>query len=414
LRIGGHIFSSGPVFYQARSRKGGKKELAEHQHPRRAHIVGWGKAVPERAVTNDDLAAMVDTTDEWIRQRTGIVERRIAGDGETTLTLSLEAARRALDAANMDPAQLDLVIVATVTPNHAFPATACLVQDALGAEHAAAFDLSAGCSGFVYGLSLAADLLAGGSYERAVVIGAETLSRITDWTDRSTCVLFGDGAGAVVLQAGQAPGGVLASVLGADGSGGEVLILPAGGSAQPATTETAATGQHFIRMQGPQVFRFATRIMPEAARQVLRRAGRAVDDVVLFVPHQANDRILQAAAKGLGVPEERLFSNLARYGNTSSASIPIALCEAVEQGLVQRDDLICCVGFGAGLTWAAAAIQWSLPLPVAAPARPRRAWRWLRYRLARLRSLWRRLWRSVDARLFNLRYDENGRRKDKR
>lgn len=365
-------------------------------------------------MTNDDLAAMVDTNDEWIRQRTGIVERRIAGAGETTLTLSLEAARHALDAANMDPARLDLVIVATVTPDHAFPATACLVQDALGAEHAAAFDLSAGCSGFVYGLSLAADLLAGGSYERALVIGAETLSRITDWTDRGTCVLFGDGAGAVALQAGEMPGGVLASVLGADGSGGQVLTLPAGGSAQPATAETVAARQHFIRMQGQQVFRFATRIMPEAARQVLQRAGRTVDDVVLFVPHQANDRILQAAAKGLGVPEERLFSNLARYGNTSSASIPIALCEAVEQGLVQRDDLICCVGFGAGLTWAAAAIQWSLPLPVAAPARPRQAWRWLRYRLARLRSLWRRLWRLMDARLFNLRYDENGRRKNKR
>jgi len=376
--------------------------------------VGWGKAVPERVMTNDDLAAMVDTSDEWIRQRTGIVERRIAGDGETTLTLSLEAARRALDAANIDPARLDLVIVATVTPNHAFPATACLVQDALGAEHAAAFDLSAGCSGFVYGLSVAADLLAGGNYDYALVIGAETLSRITDWTDRNTCVLFGDGAGAVVLQASEAPGGILASVLGADGSGGEVLILPAGGSALPTTMQTVAARQHFGRMQGQQVFRFATRILPEAARQVLRKARRTVDDVVLFVPHQANDRILQSAAKGLGVPEERLFSNLARYGNTSSASIPIALCEAIEQGLVQRDDLICCVGFGAGLTWAAAAIQWSLPLPVAAPPRPRQAWRWLRYRVARLRSLWRRLWRLVDARLFNIRYDENGRRKERR
>jgi 3-oxoacyl-[acyl-carrier-protein] synthase-3 len=391
-----------------------ERTLAEHQNPRRAHIVGWGKAVPERVVTNDDLAAMVDTSDEWIRQRTGIVERRIAADEETTLTLSLEAARRALDVANLDPARLDLVIVATVTPNHAFPATACLVQDALGAEHAAAFDLSAGCSGFIYGLSLAADLLAGGNYDHALVIGAETLSRITDWTDRNTCVLFGDGAGAVVLQAGQAPGGILASVLGADGSGGEVLILLAGGSAHPATVHTVAARQHFIQMQGQQVFRFATRIMPEAARKVLQRAGRTVEDVRLFVPHQANDRILQAAAKGLGVPEERLFSNLARYGNTSSASIPIALCEAIEQGLVRRDDLICCVGFGAGLTWAAAAIQWSLPLPVAAPPRPHQARRWLRYRVARLRSLWRRLWRLVDARLFNIRYDEDGRRKRKR
>ena len=388
--------------------------MAEHHNPHRAHIVGWGKAVPERVVTNDDLAVMVDTTDEWIRQRTGIVERHIAGDGETTLTLSLEAARRALDAANLDPARLDLVIVATVTPNHAFPATACLLQDALGAEHAAAFDLSAGCSGFVYGLSVAADLLAGGNYDHALVVGAETLSRITDWTDRNTCILFGDGAGAVVLQAGEAPGGVLASVLGADGSGGELLILPAGGSALPTTIQTVVARQHFGRMQGQQVFRFATRIMPAAVRQVLHRAGRTVEDVVLFVPHQANDRILQAAAKGLGVPEERLFSNLAHYGNTSSASIPIALCEAIEQGLIRRDDLICLVGFGAGLTWAAAIIQWSLPLPVAAPPRPRQARRWLRYRVARLRSLWRRLWRMVDARLFNIRYDEDGRPKDKR
>ena len=388
--------------------------MAEHQNPRRAHIVGWGKAVPERVVTNDDLAAMVDTSDEWIRQRTGIVERRIAADDETTLTLCLEAARRALDAANLDPARLGLIIVATVTPDHAFPATACLLQDALGAEHAAAFDLSAGCSGFVYGLSVAADLLAGGNYEHALVIGAETLSRITDWADRNTCVLFGDGAGAVVLQASDAPGGVLASVLGADGSGGEVLILPAGGSALPTTIQTVVARQHFIRMQGQQVFRFATRIMPEAARQVLHRAGRTVEDVALFVPHQANDRILQSAAKGLGVPEDRLFTNLARYGNTSSASIPIALCEAIEQGLVKRDDLICCVGFGAGLTWAAVAIQWSLPLPVAAPPRPRQALRRLRYRLARLRSRWRRLWRWLDARLFNIRYDETGRRKRKR
>ena len=388
--------------------------MAEHQNPRRAHIVGWGKAVPERVVTNDDLAAMVDTSDEWIRQRTGIVERRIAADDETTLTLCLEAARRALDAANLDPARLGLIIVATVTPDHAFPATACLLQDALGAEHAAAFDLSAGCSGFVYGLSVAADLLAGGNYDHALVIGAETLSRITDWADRNTCVLFGDGAGAVVLQASDAPGGVLASVLGADGSGGEVLILPAGGSALPTTIQTVVARQHFIRMQGQQVFRFATRIMPEAARQVLHRAGRTVEDVALFVPHQANDRILQSAAKGLGVPEDRLFTNLARYGNTSSASIPIALCEAIEQGLVKRDDLICCVGFGAGLTWAAVAIQWSLPLPVAAPPRPRQALRRLRYRLARLRSRWRRLWRWLDARLFNIRYDETGRRKRKR
>lgn len=368
-------------------------------------------AVPERVLSNGDLAALVDTSDEWIRQRTGIVERRIAAQGETTFTLSLKAAQAALEVANLDPAQLDLIIVGTVTPDHSFPATACLLQDALGAEQAAAFDLSAGCSGFVYGLSVAADLLAAGRYGSALVIGAETLSRITDWTDRTTCVLFGDGAGAVVLQGSDRPGGVLSSALGADGSGGELLILPAGGSAQPATVESVAGRQHYIKMQGRPVFRFATRVMADATRKVLERAGLTVSDVSLFVPHQANDRILQSAAKGLGVPTDQLFSNLARYGNTSSASVPIALCEAIQQGLVKRDDVIVCVGFGAGLTWAAAAIRWSMPLPVPVPPRRMTFWRLIRYRWARIRSRWRRFVRRVDARFFRAFYERNGKRK---
>jgi 3-oxoacyl-[acyl-carrier-protein] synthase-3 len=376
-----------------------------------AHIVGWGKAVPERVLSNGDLAALVDTSDEWIMQRTGIAERRIAAEGETTLTLSLRAAQAALEVANLDPAHLDLIIVGTVTPDHSFPATACLLQDALGAKQAAAFDLSAGCSGFVYGLSVAADLLAVGSYGCALVIGAETLSRITDWTDRSTCVLFGDGAGAVVLQASDRPGGILSSVLGADGSGGQLLILPAGGSARPPSAESLAARQHFIQMQGRPVFRFATRVMADASRQVLERAGLTVKDVALFVPHQANNRILQAAAKGLGIPEEKLFSNLARYGNTSSASIPIALCEAIEQDLIKRDDVIVCVGFGAGLTWAAIAIRWSMPLPVPVPSRRMTFWRLIRYRWARTRSRWRRLLRWVDAHLFRILFERNGKRK---
>jgi 3-oxoacyl-[acyl-carrier-protein] synthase-3 len=368
-------------------------------------------ALPERVLSNGELSTMVDTSDEWIRQRTGIVTRRIAAEGETTSTLSLQAAQAALEVADLDPARLDLIIVATVTPDHLFPATACLVQDALGSEKAAAFDLSAGCSGFVYGLSMAADAIAAGSYQHALVIGAETLSRIIDWTDRGTCVLFGDGAGAVVLQASQTPGGVLSSVLGADGSGGELLHLPAGGSAHPASAETVITRQHFLRMQGREVFRFATRIMGEASRQVLDRAGLKVEDVALFVPHQANDRILQAAARGLGIPEDRMFSNLARYGNTSAASIPIALCEAVEQGKINRDDLIVCVGFGAGLTWAASAVRWSLPLPVPAPSRRMTFWRTLRYRWAQQRSRLRRLWRVLDARLFQILYERDGTRK---
>ena len=378
---------------------------------RRAHIIGWGKAVPERVLTNDDLAAMVDTSDEWIRQRTGIVERHIAGEGETTLSLSLAAARRALEVADMDPRQLGLIVVATVMPDYAFPATACLLQDALGAKDAAAFDLSAGCSGFMYGLSVAADLVAGGRHDYALVVGAETLSKITDWTDRNTCVLFGDGAGAVVLQGAEAPGGVLSTVLGADGSGGELLIKPAGGSARPTTVATLEARENTIHMEGRQVFRFASRVMPEAARQVLEQAGQAVEDVAVFVPHQANDRILQSAARGLGVPEDRLFSNLARYGNTSSASVPIALCEAIEQGRVRRGDLLCCVGFGAGLTWAAAAIRWSVPLPVPEPSRKMTVWRWLRYQLAHVRSGWLRLARAVDARLFHFVYDRRGNRK---
>lgn len=381
------------------------------QRHRHAHIVGWGKAVPEQVLDNDDLAALVDTSDEWIYQRTGILERRIAGMGETTFTLSLHAAQAALEVADLDPIHLDLIIVATVTPDYAFPATACLLQDALGVRKAAAFDLSAGCSGFVYGLSLAADLLEAGAYEHVLVIGAETLSCITDWTDRATCVLFGDGAGAVVLQASASPGGILSSVLGADGSGGDLLIQPAGGSAQPSTAQSVESRQHFIHMQGRQVFRFATHIMPEATRQVLRQAGLTVDDVTLFVPHQANDRILQMAARSLGVPEGRMFSNLAQYGNTSSASIPIALCEAIDQGLIKRDDLVICVGFGAGLTWAATAIRWSLPLPVPAPSRRTTIWLWIRYRWARLRSRWRRLWRRMDAHLFQVFYDREGKRK---
>ena len=378
---------------------------------RHAHIVGWGKGVPERVLSNGDLTALVDTSDEWIQQRTGIAERRIASDGETTFTLSLQAAQAALEVANLDPARLDLIIVGTVTPDHSFPATACLLQDALGAKQAAAFDLSAGCSGFVYGMSIAADLLAAGSYEHALVVGAETLSRIVDWTDRGTCVLFGDGAGAVVLRASDQPGGILSSVLGADGSGGELLILPAGGSAQPVTVESVAARQHFIQMQGRPVFRFATRVMADASRQVLERAGLTVRDVALFVPHQANNRILQAAARDLGVPADRLFTNLERYGNTSSASIPIALCEAIEQDLVKRNDVIVCVGFGAGLTWAATAIQWSMPVPAPTPSRRMTFWRLVRYRWARMRSRWRRLLRWIDARLFRIFYERNGRRR---
>jgi 3-oxoacyl-[acyl-carrier-protein] synthase-3 len=353
---------------------------------RYAHIVGWGMSVPKRVMTNNDWAQLVETSDEWIRSRTGIVERRIAGEGETTLSMSLEAARKALDVAKLSPAQLDLIIVATVTPEHAFPATACLVQDSLGAVNAAAFDLSAGCSGFIYGLSMAADAIRAGSYEHVLVIGAETLSRIVDWTDRQTCVLFGDGAGAVVVSGSEMPGGILSSVLGSDGSGGDYLILPAGGSKYPPSHETIAQKLHYARMNGREVFRFATRTMDKAARLACEKADLRLDDVEMFVPHQANIRIIRSAARSLNLDGDRVFSNIDRYGNTSSASIPIALCEAIADGRIHRNDHLMLVGFGAGLTWGAVVMQWGVPLPVTPAPWWLRMFYWVYYRWARVRS----------------------------
>jgi len=364
---------------------------------RYAHIIGWGKYAPENLLTNNDLSRMVDTSDEWIRTRTGIRTRHIVGEGETTATMSVRAAQVALEVANVTPDQLDLIIVATASPDYPTPATACLVQDALGATRAGAFDLAAGCSGFVYGLSVASGLIEAGMYDTILVIGAETISHAIDWSDRGTCVLFGDGAGAVVLQASESPGGVLASVLGADGSGAELLYVPAGGCRRPASADTVAQGLHFLRMDGRPVFRFAVNIMPRASRLVCERAGLSLDDIELFIPHQANDRILQASARALKIPAERMFTNLEHYGNTSAASVPLALCDAIEAGLVKRGDHLVLVGFGAGLTWAAAAVQWSMPWPV-----PTRPWwwktlRWLYYRWASLRSWTLRTLRRLDA-----------------
>jgi len=378
---------------------------------RYAHIVGWGMSLPERVMTNDDWAQLVDTSDEWIRSRTGIVERRIAEEGETTLTLSLEAAQRALDVAKVSPAQVDLIIVATATPEHIFPSTASLVQDRLGATKAGAYDLSAGCSGFVYALAQAADSVRAGSCQHVLVIGAETLSRIVDWTDRDTCVLFGDGAGAVVVSGSEMPGGILSSVLGSDGSGGDHLIVPAGGSKLPASYETVEQGLHYARMNGREVFRFATRTMDKATRQACAKANVALTDVNLLVPHQANTRIIKSAARSLKLDDERVFSNIDRYGNTSAASIPIALVEAIEDGRVHRNDYLVLVGFGAGLTWAATVVQWGVPLPVKPAPWYLRMFRWLYYRWARVRS-WgaRQRRRAEDMLPFNGRngYHRNG------
>lgn len=364
---------------------------------RYAQIVGWGKYVPSQVLTNDDLAKMVDTSDDWIRARTGIVERRIADPRETTSTMSIKAAQAALQVADVIPEQLDLIIVTTATPDYLFPATACLVQDALGARRAGAFDLLAGCSGFVYGLGVGSQLIISGAYENVLVIGAETLSRIMDWTDRNTCVLFGDGAGALLLQASDAPGGVLSFTLGADGSGGDLLMLPGGGSRHPASAETVAQGLHYARMNGREVFRFATRIMGQAAREALTAAGLKVDDIDLFIPHQANMRIIQSAAKHLGLPMDKVFVNVDRYGNTSCASIPIAFCEAIEEERIKPDDHLVLVSFGAGLTWAAAVVQWHVPLPA-----PRLSWwkrllRRVRYRWAWLVSRLRRTYRKFNS-----------------
>jgi 3-oxoacyl-[acyl-carrier-protein] synthase-3 len=365
---------------------------------RYAQIVGWGMYVPSEILTNDDLASMVDTSDDWIQARTGIVERRIAPPSETTATMAIRAARAALRVANANPARLDLIIVATATPDYPFPATACLVQEALGATRAGAFDLSAGCTGFVYGLAVGSQMIISGAYDQVLVIGAETLSRIINWTDRNTCVLFGDGAGAVLLQASAVPGGVLSAVLGADGSGGDLLMLPAGGSRQPASAETVAQGLHYVQMNGPEIFRFATRVTAKAARQALAEANINLEDISLFISHQANGRIIQSAAKSLKLPPEKVFVNLDRYGNTSAASVPIALCEAIEQGRVKRDDHLVMVSFGAGLTWAAVVVRWGVPLPVPRPPRWRVVWRLARYRWAAVRSYLRRLgWKILSA-----------------
>ncbi len=339
------------------SRKGNSRTNGRY-----AQITGWGSCVPDKILTNEALARVVDTSDDWITRMTGIKERHVvANERETTAILATRAGRDALMVAGLPPSRLDLIIVATVTPEYAFPSTASMVQDALGAASAGAFDLSAGCSGFLYGLNMAIGYIRSEMADHVLVIGAETLSRIVDWTDRNTCVLFGDGAGAVVVSACTDRCGVLATELGSDGSGGGLLILPAGGSHQPASIDTVSNGGHFVKMNGREVFRFATTVMPRATENVVKKAGWEMSDVSLIIPHQANTRIIESAAKRLGLPMEKFFVNLERYGNTSAASIPIALTEAVAQGKVHPGDRLVLVGFGAGLTWAAAAVEWGVP-----------------------------------------------------
>ena len=360
--------------------------------PRYAHITGWGMAVPEKIITNEDLAKIIDTTDEWIVSHTGIRERRIAGEHQTTASLATEAALRSLEIANLAPADVDLIIVSTSSPEHLFPATACLVQDRLGAEKAGAFDLSAACTGFVYALNLAAQSIRTESIQNALVIGSETLSRLVNWKDRNTCILFGDGAGAFVLQSSEEPGGVLSAILRSDGSGGDLLTVPAGGSRHPTTLESVLDGQHFIQMNGREVYRFATRAMSQATQEAVEAAHLKMEDIQLVIPHQANLRIIEAAVNRLDIPMERVMVNLERYGNTSTASIPIATCEAFEQGRLKPGDHVVFVAFGGGLTWGSLAAQWSGPFPTERKAVPKRY-----RRLSRLRSRARRLRRRVEG-----------------
>ena len=362
---------------------------------RYAHIIGWGHAVPDQVLTNDDLAQRVDTSDEWIRTRTGIRERRIAAPDEYTSTLATRAASEALRMAGVHPREVDLIVVATNTGDYIFPATAALVQDALGASRAGGFDIQAACTGFVYALTIASDMIKAGSIHTALVIGAETLSRIVDWEDRNTCVLFGDAAGAFVLQAANEPGGVLHSVLRADGSGADLLKLPTCGTRNPVSHEALERRMQYMHMNGREVFRFATRVMNSATREVVEKAGLTLDDIAWIAPHQANRRIIEAAAKALKRPMDHFLLNLDRYGNTSTASIPLAIYEAAQAGRIRPGQYGVLVAFGAGLIWGAALVQWTGPRPTRA-ARPRPRW----HRVASKAGSWlRRARRYVEGRL---------------
>ena len=321
-------------------------------------ITGLGSYVPERVVTNDELSTMMDTSDEWIRDRTGIRERRIAEPEQALSDLCLPAAREALATAGLDGSQIDLIIVATVTPDMAFPSTGAILADRLGASSAAAYDLSAGCTGFMYAVAQAYGMVAGGLSQRALVVGGDVLSKILDWSDRSTAVLFGDGAGAVVLER-VGDGGFLGFELGADGSGGPQLYLPAGGSRAPASAETVAGKQHFVQMNGREVFKFATRVLVASAEAVLAECGRTIDEVDVYVPHQANVRIIEYAREKLGIPEEKVVIDVDRYGNTSSGSIPLALADAKADGRLETGKLVLMTGMGAGLTWGSGLIEWT-------------------------------------------------------
>lgn len=325
-------------------------------------IIGTGSYMPEKILTNDDLSKIVETSDEWITSRTGIRERRIAAEDQATSDLAAEASRRAMSAAGVSPEEIDLIVVATVTPDMFFPSTACFVQKKIGAKNAVCFDVSAACSGFLYALQVARHFLNAGTRATALVIGAEKLSTLINWQDRNTCVLFGDGAGAVVIRAEdsshEAPGRVLSTVMGSDGSLTDVLKVPGGGSACPITPENALSRPNTIHMEGRETFKHAVTRMCQASEQALEQAGLKKEDIDMVIPHQANARIISAIADRLGLPIEKTFMNLDKYGNTSAATIPVALDEAHRQGKIKRGDVVLLVAFGGGFTWASSVVRW--------------------------------------------------------
>ncbi len=321
-------------------------------------VKGTGHAFPSNILSNKDLEQMVDTNDQWIVERTGIKERRIADPHTPTSAFCVEAALMALDNSGISAEQLDLIIVATVTPDMLFPSTACIVQARLGAWNAAAFDLEAGCTGFIYGLSVAEKFLLSPAYKNVLVIGADLLSKVIDYTDRNTCILFGDGAGAMVLGTASGNQGILSTYLGADGRGADSLYMPAGGSALPCNTETLEGRLHYLKMNGPEVFRFASKTIVETANKLLSMSGLTYEDIDLFVPHQANLRIIQFAMKRMNIPLEKTIISIDKFGNTSSASVPVALSLAEKEGRLNSGDLVLIIAFGAGLTYGGALIRW--------------------------------------------------------
>jgi 3-oxoacyl-[acyl-carrier-protein] synthase-3 len=325
----------------------------------RAHVTGWGRYVPSQVLTNADLERMVETNDEWIRTRTGIRERRVAAAHETTASMASVAALRAIRTAGIDADEIDLILLATLTPDYWMPSTAALVKEAIGNTRAPAMDVAAACSGFVYAFATAQAYIAAGMAKHVLVIGAELLTRFLDYADRSTCILFGDGAGAVVLSASDEPGGSLGVEMTTEPQGAYMIWLPAGGAKSPPSRETVARGEHYIRMEGRETYRFATRTLASTALESIRRSGLEPSDIDLFIPHQANIRIIEAVAKGLDLPMDKMFTNVDRYGNTSAASVPIALAEAVNEGRVKVGDHVTIVAFGAGFTSGAVTIKWT-------------------------------------------------------